>query len=350
MDPLEDKWCDGIWVGRSTLSDEHIVLTLKGVERTQSVKRKPVSERFSLKTLNAVAGLPWSPERHVLVNRCQRGSSVGRTVKADSVPEVPDDTPGCAGCVIPGWKHTQRCLKRTHEEQTTEKEEMKRKRCDKKLETKEDVLMQQGDTSGTRHAREPEEPLHEELVVCIEVATTEEQLYTVNKNASAQIEYELPDLNLEETEKFAESYGLDPELSQAGIQKELETLIQKGVYEEISVEDIPLYARIIGANTPKKDVQEPTSRTSSWSSSWTNKWRYNEEFRPVWARYWEAPFWRKVHPCRCTHGPFPCTKKAVRYYNFLCSQCSVRTISGELQCNAIVFVPDAECFQYTIQK
>ena len=61
------------------------------------------------------------------------------------------------------------------------------------------------------------------------------------------------------------------------------------------------------------------------------KWTYNEEFRPVWARYWKEPFWRKLHPCRCTHGPFPCTNKAVRYYNFLCRQCSVRTRVGEIQ-------------------
>ena len=115
--------------------------------------------------------------------------------------------------------------------------------------------MQEGDTSGTRRAREPEEPLPEEPAekyMCIEVVTTGEQLYTVDEKekpltrAEAQIEYELPDLNLEEIEKLAESYGLDPELSRAGIQKELETLIQKGVYEEVSAEDIPPKTRIIG--------------------------------------------------------------------------------------------------------
>ena len=106
---------------------------------------------------NAVAGLPWSPEGHVLVSRCQLGSSVGRTVKADSVPEVPGGTPGCAGCAIPGWKHTQKWLKRTHEEQITENEEMKRRRCDKETEAKEDVPVEEGDTSGIRRAREPEE-------------------------------------------------------------------------------------------------------------------------------------------------------------------------------------------------
>ena len=57
-------------------------------------------------------------------------------------------------------------MKRAHEEQTTEKEEMKRKRCDEESETREDVQMQQGDTSGTRRAREPEGPLPEEPAVC----------------------------------------------------------------------------------------------------------------------------------------------------------------------------------------
>ncbi len=31
------------------------------------------------------------------------------------------------------------------------------------------------------------------------------------------------------------------------------------------------------------------------------------------------------------HGPFPCTRMAPRYYNFLCRRCSIR-IDGEYQC------------------
>ncbi len=60
-DPIEDKWCDGVWVGRATLSDEHVLLNPLGVEHTRCVKRKPESEQFSLKMLNDVAGLPWNP-------------------------------------------------------------------------------------------------------------------------------------------------------------------------------------------------------------------------------------------------------------------------------------------------
>ena len=98
------------------------------------------------------------------------------------------------------------------------------------------------------------------------------------------------------------------------------------------------------------------SMISSWRSIWMTKWTYNEEFRPVWARYWKEPFWRKLHPCRCTHGPFPCTNKAVRYYNFLCRQCSVRTRVGEIQCHCFctgcrVFpVHDPEVNWYTKEK
>ena len=58
-DPVEDKWCDGVWDGRATLSDEHVVLTSQGVQRTRSVKRKLESEQFSIEMFNKVAGLPW---------------------------------------------------------------------------------------------------------------------------------------------------------------------------------------------------------------------------------------------------------------------------------------------------
>ncbi len=53
----KDKLCDGVWVGRATLSDEHVVLTPQRLQRTRSVKRKPESEQFSVEMLNVVAGL-----------------------------------------------------------------------------------------------------------------------------------------------------------------------------------------------------------------------------------------------------------------------------------------------------
>ena len=79
---------------------------------------------------------------------------------------------------------------------------------------------------------------------------------------------------------------------------------------------------------PKAQPAQP-----GWSYSWMkNQWRLNAEFKPVWERCGRAPFWKKVHPCRCLHGPFPCTKMAPRYYNFLCRRCSIRT-DGEYQCH-----------------
>ncbi len=73
-------------------------------------------------------------------------------------------------------------------------------------------------------------------------------------SAEGQLEYQLPDLSLEEIHKFARQCGLDPELSHAGIKKERETLVQRGVYEEISQEEVPEDARMIGTTavlTPK---------------------------------------------------------------------------------------------------
>ncbi len=114
-DPIEDKWCDGVWVGRVTLSDEHVVLTPRGVERTRSVKRNSESEQFPLKMLNDGAGLHWNPNAKTLVARCQLGSAQGPVGIGDLVPQIPGTTRGCAGCHIPGWHHTLKCVKRRKE-------------------------------------------------------------------------------------------------------------------------------------------------------------------------------------------------------------------------------------------
>ena len=49
----------------------------------------------------------------------------------------------------------------------------------------------------------------------------------------------------------------------------------------------------------------------------TDKPRTPWEFRPIWKRRETPPYWRKMHPCRCLHGPRYCDKFSVPYYDYL---------------------------------
>jgi hypothetical protein len=122
-----------------------------------------------------------------------------------------------------------------------------------------------------------------------------------------------------------------------------EAFVECGVmYEGLDNQDHQGLEAFIGAVVPGPDlpdgdgsqlVDAADGESTSWSSTWTTKWAYNEEFRPKWAWHLREGYWRKCHPCRCLHGPRVCLNKAVRYNNFMCRQCRVRTADGEVHCH-----------------
>ena len=57
----DSRWTAGCWVGRSELSDEHILLTERGIRMTRTVRRVPESERWDKKLILAALGVPWNP-------------------------------------------------------------------------------------------------------------------------------------------------------------------------------------------------------------------------------------------------------------------------------------------------
>ena len=52
------EWMRGVWVGRDSQSDAHLVLTALGVVRCRSVRRCPAEEKFGKEVLQTVKGLP----------------------------------------------------------------------------------------------------------------------------------------------------------------------------------------------------------------------------------------------------------------------------------------------------
>ena len=55
---LENRTIEGVWVGRSGRSDEHIVLTEKGLLQTRAVRRRDEHHRYQLEVLNKAKGVP----------------------------------------------------------------------------------------------------------------------------------------------------------------------------------------------------------------------------------------------------------------------------------------------------
>ena len=111
--PTEIDWLDGIWVGRVSKSDEHLVLTERGAIYSRTVRPHPQGERVR-EIFDKVRGLPWNPS-----------GRVEPTVRSDEPPPVQPPTTrqeylrefgktaNCRACEgIRGRHHTKFCQDR----------------------------------------------------------------------------------------------------------------------------------------------------------------------------------------------------------------------------------------------
>ena len=121
---FDSRFIQGIWLGRATESDEHIVGTADGVYTARSVRAKNDQEIWNGDLIKKMRGTPWDPraedsraefrvpeERHRPPNRWNTNTR--------NLREFWDEmgkTAGCAGCVSPkGNKHNVACLSRQEE-------------------------------------------------------------------------------------------------------------------------------------------------------------------------------------------------------------------------------------------
>ena len=58
---FQGNWFDGIWLGRSSGSDEHYLERVDGVKRARTIKRHDPCSRRNAALLKDVKGLPWDP-------------------------------------------------------------------------------------------------------------------------------------------------------------------------------------------------------------------------------------------------------------------------------------------------
>ena len=110
---LDQRWGDGIWVGKAPMTDEHIILTENGVQKARPLHRVPPEERFVTSELKKVRGLPWNGRtenlKATIVTQQDQGPSGHRRVYLTTgVAARHGATPGCSGCVGLG-QHTETC-------------------------------------------------------------------------------------------------------------------------------------------------------------------------------------------------------------------------------------------------
>ena len=56
------SWFSGIWLGKDTESDQHFVADSSGVFKTRSVKRLPPSKQADMALLQSIKARPWDPQ------------------------------------------------------------------------------------------------------------------------------------------------------------------------------------------------------------------------------------------------------------------------------------------------
>ena len=61
MPNTDGRAWEGVWVGVSLETDEHLIGTEHGIYTSRTVRRKPANERWSSTAVRGVKGLPWKP-------------------------------------------------------------------------------------------------------------------------------------------------------------------------------------------------------------------------------------------------------------------------------------------------
>ena len=111
--PTEIDWLDGIWVGRVSKSDEHLVLTERGAIYSRTVRPHPRGEHVR-EIFDKVRGLPWNPSGRVepIVRSDEPPPVQPPTSRQEYLREF-GKTANCRACEgIRGRHHTKFCQDR----------------------------------------------------------------------------------------------------------------------------------------------------------------------------------------------------------------------------------------------
>ena len=109
MSKADSRWKTGVWVGKSDVTDEHIIAHSTGIHQARSVYRKPIEEQFSKALLDSACGTPWDAKQ----GAARDPPAQRRTYITQALVDKHGPTQGCGRCE--GWSdaaHNQKCRDR----------------------------------------------------------------------------------------------------------------------------------------------------------------------------------------------------------------------------------------------
>ncbi len=75
----QSRWMRGIWVGKTTKSTEHLVMTSEGMVVSRTVRRFAEDSQFQRSIYDEARGLPWQPKPPTTTRADGDQAAVART-------------------------------------------------------------------------------------------------------------------------------------------------------------------------------------------------------------------------------------------------------------------------------
>ena len=110
------RWDLGVWVGKTDLADDHILLTVDGTRKSRSIKRVPEENKWRPEFLALVRGRPWNaaedPEKEYSHQGPVYTFKHRRMYITRAMIGEHHSTPGCRACEGLAPAHSQACRTR----------------------------------------------------------------------------------------------------------------------------------------------------------------------------------------------------------------------------------------------
>ena len=86
VNQLVQPWVTGLWLGRDTLNDKHLIGTAAGVMRSRAVRRLQETARWVPAALNVMLFTPWSPHLNLPGRRRLQRLAYEEPIEAGTLP------------------------------------------------------------------------------------------------------------------------------------------------------------------------------------------------------------------------------------------------------------------------
>ena len=96
---LEGRFAEGIWVGKTTRADDHLIVVGGDALRSRTLKRVPDGQRWNSKLALEISALPWKMKATVVK---PVRPHIPRKYITWAYVQKYGSTPGCKACAVDG--------------------------------------------------------------------------------------------------------------------------------------------------------------------------------------------------------------------------------------------------------